>query len=243
MKPRTPDNGRVAPRLSGGGVDSTSAPFAREPRAARAKARGSLTSANGRVPAPSRSRLCSWDRLALWDRLSRRTVAGIAAGLMLLAAGCQSPQPGAGAAQGRPRSKPLHPPIRQVVCLYEQRPWLNLDKTGDRDPEGIRYRVFLDDGAGRGVLRDGIFHVEMYRLDRGDDGTAERILVSDWHYPTSRLDTLRAKMLGDGYHLKFRWATKDLAGHEIEVITRFEDSDGRTIRSGTKRLRVPKYVS
>ena len=35
--------------------------------------------------------------------------------------------------------------------------------------------------------------------------------------------------------------TKQAAGTEIEVVTTFEDTQGRTMRSGTKRLRVPKY--
>jgi hypothetical protein len=49
-------------------------------------------------------------------------------------------------------------------------------------------------------------------------------------------------MLGEGYFVHLMWAEKDIAGHEIELITRFEDPEGRGARSGTKRLRVPKYT-
>ncbi len=68
-------------------------------------------------------------------------------------------------------------------------------------------------------------------------------LASDWHYPTSQFPTVAARILGTGYHLQLRWARKDIAGSEIEVITQFEDPTGRIVRSGTKRFRVPKYMS
>ena len=38
-------------------------------------------------------------------------------------------------------------------------------------------------------------------------------------------------------------ARKDIAGKEIEIVTRFENPDGSTVSAGTKRLRVPKYTS
>jgi hypothetical protein len=119
---------------------------------------------------------------------------------------------------------------------------LNLDKQGDRDAEGIAFRVFLDAGNGRGVLRDGTFHVEMYRRQRGENNEWTRELVSDWHYPTQDIPTIaQPGMLGNGYFLHLRWASKSIAGSEVEIITFFEDSQGRKVRSGTKLLRVPKY--
>lgn len=134
-------------------------------------------------------------------------------------------------------------PVRRVVCLYDQRPWLNLDAAGDRDPEGIHFRVFLDAGKGKGELRDGTLHVEMYRIDRESLDRIKRTLVSDWDLPTSGLTRVKSKILGMGYHLRLRWAEKETAGHEIEVITHFRDPDGKAVRSGTKRLHVPKYTS
>ena len=67
--------------------------------------------------------------------------------------GCRAPR-GAKAAAAKPMSRraALKSPIRRVVCVYDQRPWLNLDRAADRDPEGVRFRVFLDPGTGRGVL-------------------------------------------------------------------------------------------
>jgi hypothetical protein len=161
--------------------------------------------------------------------------------------GCQAPPAGekgqAVAAAPRKRTHSKQPPIRRVRCLYEQKPWLNLDKAGDRDPEGIRYRIFLDPDTGRGVLREGTFHIELYRIDRVGPDQVERTLASDWHYPTSAVHRIaKPGMLGEGYFVHLVWAEKDIAGHEIELITWFEDPEGMKARSGTKRLRVPKYT-
>jgi len=176
--------------------------------------------------------------------MMRRRVRSVATCLgvfTLVAGGCRSlgrTDAGSPPSSSRPRrSSDIH----GVRCLYDQKPWINADAAGDPDPEGIRYRVFLDTGSGKGVLRDGTFYVEMYELRRGSSGEIERTLSSDWRYPTSELGTVSVKILGKGYKLQLRWAKKDTAGHEIEVITSFTDRDGNTTRSATKRLRVPKY--
>ena len=170
--------------------------------------------------------------------------------VLVLPVGCQAPsrtdQSQAGVTASRKRTRSQGPPIRRVRCLYEQRPWLNLDKAGDQDPEGMRYRIYLDPktGAGKGVHRDGMFHIELYRIDRVGEGKVERTLASDWHYPTSAVHKIaKPGMLGEGYFVHLMWADKDIAGHEIEIITWFEDPEGKKARSGTKRLRVPKYPS
>ncbi len=167
--------------------------------------------------------------------------------VMLLLAGCQAP-PGAGATRGgasaeAKRVRRQGPPIRCVRCLYEQWPWLNLDREGDRDPEGIRYRIYLDPetGEGKGVHRDGMLHIEIYRIDQIAERKIKRTLVSDYHYPTSAVHKVGKGMLGDGYLVKLVWADKDLAGREIELITSYEDPFGKKARSGTKRFKVPKY--
>lgn len=120
---------------------------------------------------------------------------------------------------------------------------MNLDVAGDRDPEGFQYRIFLDTGTGRGVLRDGKFRIDLYRIDRTPSGEIERTLISDWVYPTSVFPTIDSSVLGLGYRISLRWATKDTAGHEVEVVTRYEDPDGNIVSAATKQLRVPKYRS
>ncbi len=136
--------------------------------------------------------------------------------------------------------------IRYIRCLYDQKPWVSADKAGDRDPEGIHYRVFLQpvskDGFSKSVLQDGELYIEMYRIDRERDGTTTRVLVSDWRYPTSTFQPLRSKVLGMGYHIWLRWAKKSLAGKDVEFVTWFEDSYGKKVRSSTKRFLVPSYV-
>lgn len=166
-------------------------------------------------------------------------------GLVIAAAplsGCQASR--ATATASRVRTVANQPAIRRIVCLYDQRPWLNLDRFADRDPEGIRYRVFLVPDTGLGVLRDGTFHIEMYKIIKKQGKETERKLISDWHYPTSEIPTIaRPGMLGDGYYLHLRWADKDTAGSDVEIVTQFEARGGNRVRSGTKRLHVPKYSS
>jgi hypothetical protein len=129
-----------------------------------------------------------------------------------------------------------------VRCLYDTRPWLtNLDRSGDRDPEGIWFRVVLDPGTMQGVFRDGTFHIELYQIDRKPGGFVERILVSDWHYPTETWTRFSGGWIGEGYLIQLRWHDKALAGKEVEIVTQYEDPEGRTFRSGTKRFRVPRY--
>ncbi len=92
--------------------------------------------------------------------------------------------------------------------------------------------------------REGTFHIEMYKLSRDVEGGLKRELVSDWHYPSDKIPTIADPgMLGDGYYPHLQWADKDLAGSEIEIITEFHEPGGNVVRSGTKRLRVPKYAS
>ena len=60
-------------------------------------------------------------------------------------AGCQAGRGGSGVrTQSSTARRSRQNPIVRVVCLYDQKPWLNLDAAGDRDPEGIHFRVFLD---------------------------------------------------------------------------------------------------
>lgn len=145
------------------------------------------------------------------------------------------------------RSVPATAPdaIRRVVALYRTNPWVDADKFGDRDPEGIQYHVYLatssNPSESRGQWRKGVFHIELYRLERRSDGTIERRLASDWHYSTDQFARVRSRYLGEGYHIRLVWAEKSTAGAEIELLTEYEDDYGRKARSETKRLRVPQY--
>lgn len=183
-------------------------------------------------------------QMAMKRLVSRFSVLGFAL-VVAMGGGCHSSGAGGGVQPHRASSPSGYGKqrIKWVRCLYDQKPWLNLDTAGDRDPEGIHVRVFLDAGEGRGVLRDGTFHAELYEITRKNHVVSERTLISDWHYPVSQFVTVESKILGLGYHLRLRWATKDVASKEVELIIRFEDVDGNSARSGTKRFQVPKYVS
>ena len=67
----------------------------------------------------------------------------------ILTIGCQTSKPGGAryeAAQPARRGTSSDGHVRRVVCLYQQSPWISVDLAGDRDPEGIQFRVFLDAG-------------------------------------------------------------------------------------------------
>lgn len=171
-----------------------------------------------------------------------RSVTSVALRCALLAAvavcGCRSPGHGPHGATAR---QPSRGSLVRLACLYDQKPWLNLDKASDRDPEGIHYMVFAHTGGGRGMFVDGTFLIEMYQIDRNAAGALERKLVSDWIVPTDTVQRIKSKLWGEGYHLRLRWATKDIAGHEIELVTRFKDRNGNVAVAGIKQFRVPGY--
>ena len=157
--------------------------------------------------------------------------------VLTTAGGCRTPQAGREGRRG-----PAPEPVRRVICIYAEDLWLNLDAAGDRDPEGVWYYVYLSTGSDPGVHRKGTFKIDMYRLERQADGTLKRTLECGWSYPTSEVSTIaKPGMMGDGYVLQLMWARKDTAGHDIELVTLFEDEFGRRVRAETKTLRVPKY--
>lgn len=141
------------------------------------------------------------------------------------------------------RRAPADAPIRQVACIYHPKPWLNLDTAGDRAPEGVQFQVYLDPGTGQGVHRDGTFHIKMYLIAFTPGGELKRRLVSDWNYPTSTFARVLSPILGYGYRIQLRWASKDTAGHEVEIVTHYEDPEGNIVAGGTKSLTVPKRTS
>jgi len=167
--------------------------------------------------------------------VNRRAPGVVAAAvLMMCALGCRS----TGLTLGLD-SRPVH----RVVCLYDASPWLNLDRSGDLDPEGFSFRVFLDAGTGRGEKLPGTLHVEMYRLERVPGvKRKQRTLVSDWHYPIDEMPQIaKPGMLGEGYYPQLAWADKNLAGSEVDVVVSFEDTEGNVVRAPTKRLKIPRY--
>ena len=158
------------------------------------------------------------------------------------AAGCQPAWDRTTTPTRQRRKLPPEKIVRHVQCLFDAKPWLNLDRAGDRDPEGFRYRIYLRNTAGKSIYCDGRFDVEMYKIERQKGEVETRTLVSDWHYPTSKFAVIdRPGMLGVGYIVQFYWADKDLAGSEVEILTMFEDDYGHRARSETYRLRIPKY--
>ncbi len=131
--------------------------------------------------------------------------------------------------------------VRSVICLYENDAWLNLDRAGDLDPEGVTYKVYLKTGDTTSVLRDGIFHISIYEVDRDKEGNATRTLHADYHYPTSDIHRIKKMgLMGPGYQVALLFHNKNVVGKEIDIVTIYEAPDGYEIRSQTRRLKVPR---
>jgi hypothetical protein len=140
-------------------------------------------------------------------------------------------------------SGPRPPEINHVVAIYNKNPWLNADRAGDPDPEAVKFKVFLyrSKADRHAVIRDGTFHIEMYRVDRRGGREVNRELVADYHYPTSQVQRIPDPgKMGPGFGIGLVFPTKDISGQEITIAVTFEDQHGNKVRGEPKALMVPK---
>lgn len=158
--------------------------------------------------------------------------------LPLCLTGCLEGAPGWGAA----KTEPLSDTVVRVLPIYGSKPWLSFDEAGDLDPEGIKVDVYLiDRRTGHGEFGHGDILVDMYTLEPRPDGSTERMLAKQWRFgPDTPFRSRRPTRLGWGYQLHLDWRPGDYLGKSIEVAVAYERSDGRIVRSKTKRLRVPR---
>ena len=160
--------------------------------------------------------------------------------LPLCLAGCHEGTRGWGAS----KDDQLSDSVVRMLTIYRAKPWLSFDEAGDLDPEGISISLYLIDGrTHKGVFGDGNLLVDLYTLDPRPDGGTDRVLGKHWTFgphdaPRGRQPT----MLGWGYGLRLDWRPGDYLGKSIEVAIAYERTDGRIVRSTTKRLRVPRSV-
>jgi len=135
------------------------------------------------------------------------------------------------------------PPIARLVMFHELTPWLNLDPGRDAEAEGFSFFLYLFSAkGGRGVHRDGIIHIEIFRRIRTANGDSRRELVDTWTYPTSEVHYSKTpnQYFGHYYRVDLSWIPYDLSGTELEIEIRFEDEQGRVTYATRKNLLVPK---
>jgi len=135
------------------------------------------------------------------------------------------------------------PELNHVVTIYNKNPWLNADAAGDPDPEAVKFKVFLfrSRSDARSVLRNGIFHIDMYRIRRERGREVSRDLVADYHYSTDRVPRIpQPGLMGPGFIIGLLFPDKSIAGTEIAILVTFEDEFGNMIRAQPKSLVVPK---
>ena len=171
-------------------------------------------------------------------RLGLMCCGAIAIGLCTTA--CQS-SGGSAAVGTNDGSRPAE--LNHVVTVYNKNPWLNADRAGDPDPEAIKFKVFLfrSRSDARSVLRNGIFHIDMYKIRREAGREVSRDLVADYHYSTDRVKRIpQPGLMGPGFIIGLLFPDKSIAGQEITILVTFEDEFGNMIRAQPKSLAVPK---
>ena len=160
--------------------------------------------------------------------------------IALASTACQSSGGSAAVKTGR-GSRPAE--LNHVVTIYNKNPWLNADRAGDPDPEAIKFKIFLfrSRSDARSVLRNGIFHIDMYKIGRERGREVSRDLVADYHYSTDRVKRIpQPGLMGPGYIIGLIFPDKTIAGCEITILVTFEDEFGNMIRAQPKSLTVPK---
>ncbi len=169
-----------------------------------------------------------------------QVAAGCATGFVALslAGGCQAPGP---AATGHE----LRDDIVAIQQYPPTNPWL-------RDEEGrvvgLLTRVYFLPSAGqqetpKGVFVPGVIKAALYAMLPRDDGSFERVLVTEWSFDQNEAQGLRINrpsVMGESYGLVLRWPNSaGIAGREIQVVLSYQRLDGESIARRGTRFRVP----
>ncbi len=158
-----------------------------------------------------------------------------AAGLFLAVTGCAT------------LPKNVRRDIVEVSTFYNsQNLWLNFEDPPTNVPQGLRFSLFLKAaGQDLGVFGDGIIHVDMYRIERDEEGEATRTHVKKWSLDTEEAAAYRSTRttaFGHGYGMRLNWGDADVRGHEIQLVVSFERRDGPVIRGRPWYVKVPERV-
>lgn len=181
----------------------------------------------------------------------RRRILGFGLALVVVGTqGCEAPgrsgQAGAAPTPEQVAFMETEPNISNVAVFYD--PYSAWSWNEDRSRVcGIKVGpVYLIGPGGKGVFGDGVIRPKLYRLDRDPDGRVQPVLIKEWSFTVEEAVPLRIKRekaLGWGYGLPLLWGDQDLLAdgiREVRVVVAFERSDGRTINSSKKDLRVPR---
>ena len=131
--------------------------------------------------------------------------------------------------------------IVRIHSYWGDYPWLT---DSDQRPFGLKARVyFVDIETERGSFVAGTIAAEMYLLTRTRDGRRHRELLHEWRFDTDQAMGYRIRrkaVTGYSYGLVLPWPEHvDVVGRQIELVFRYDRTDGRVIKSSPKRFRVP----
>ncbi len=141
----------------------------------------------------------------------------------------------------------LEPNVVKIRTFWTQSPFGRVG--GSTKPAGfVLAAMYLvtptPNGGERGVFGDGIIHVYLYVLERGEDGKySKRRLVREWLYDPEQAKPFRTKrpyVGGYGYQLHCAWGDVDLCGKRVEIEVHFERRDGQIVRAVPKQFIVPE---
>jgi len=133
--------------------------------------------------------------------------------------------------------------VRVATFFNSQRIWLNFDAPPTREPQGLKFSVFLTASDRElGVFGDGTIHVDLFQTQGTPDSAANRVHLKRWSFNAEQARPFRAKKptrYGWGYGLRLPWGDLDVRGKEIQIIVSFERRDGRVISGLPQYLKVP----
>ncbi len=137
--------------------------------------------------------------------------------------------------------------IVRISPFYSTRAiWLNFEDPPTNVPQGLKFTVFLGTANQKlGMFGDGTMLVEMFRVEKDDQGKPVRVPVKKWSYNTKQCYPFRSKRrtrYGWGYGLRLPWGDVDVLGKEIVLVVSFKRLDGMIIHSQPKYLKVPPVV-
>lgn len=131
--------------------------------------------------------------------------------------------------------------IVRIHSMWGDYPWLT---DSEQRPLGLKARVyFVDVETELGSFVTGTIGAEMYLLTRTREGRRHRELLHEWRFDTDQAMGYRIRrkaVTGYSYGLVLPWPEHlDVVGRQIDMVFRYDRSDGRVIKSSPKRFRVP----
>lgn len=174
----------------------------------------------------------------------RLAVCWLSVSLCLLV-GCDAMQanktPPRSGSEIEPEKVQLRDDITDISCRWKDPIWLF--RSGS--VVGFRVPVFFISAATQlGAFVSGDIQVNLYLLERGDDGEILRGIIHSWELGPEKAADFRFNRTVVGgymYGLILAWPEQfDLHGRDVEIEIQYQRGDGQVISYPAKHYRVPR---